>query len=218
MSEKWGISRVGKPELEVGDTPQEAIIRLQILPLPPLAWTDCFMQTVRRHGVTIIGTGIHPDKIEAVARPAEVEDVLGKIDSAIENANAYVERVVLPRRQADRDVTSAEADERQKLQAELDQLAESSPNLNTSKMRVPSESHLFRRAAGEGGPVVDNRLPKYGSPGNARRARRRKAITPGVRRGHHLQSVRQQEAKQDQLGVIPGGSVGLTCETYLLDR
>ena len=124
MSEKWGISRVGKPELEVGDTPQEAIIRLQILPLPPLAWTDCFMQTVRRHGVTIIGTGIHPDKIEAVARPAEVEDVLGKIDSAIENANAYVERAVLPRRQADRDVTSAEADERQKLQAELDQLAE----------------------------------------------------------------------------------------------
>ena len=120
MSEKWGISRVGKLELEVGDTLQEAIIRLQILPLPPLAWTDCFMQTVRRHGVTIIGTGIHPDKIEAVARPAEVEDVLGKIDSAIENANEYVERVVLPRR----DVTSAEADERQKLQAELDQLAE----------------------------------------------------------------------------------------------
>ena len=111
---------VGKLELEVGDTLQEAIIRLQILPLPPLAWTDCFMQTVRGHGVTIIGTGIHPDKIEAIARPAEVEDVLGKIDSAIQNANEYVERVVLPRR----DVTSAEADERQKLQAELDQLAE----------------------------------------------------------------------------------------------
>ena len=124
MSEKWGISRVGKLELEVGDTLQEVIIRLQILPLPPLAWTDCFMQTVRGHGVTIIGTGIHPDKIEAVARPAEVEDVLGKIDSAIENANEYVESVVLPRRQADRDVKSAEADERQKLQVELDQLAE----------------------------------------------------------------------------------------------
>ena len=120
MSEKWGITRVGKLELKVGDTLQEAIIRLQILPLPPLAWTDCFMQTVRGHGVTIIGTGIHPDKIEAIARPAEVEDVLGKIDSAIQNANEYVERVVLPRR----DVTSAEADERQKLQAELDQLAE----------------------------------------------------------------------------------------------
>ena len=115
---------VAELELEVGDTLQEAIIRLQILPLPPLAWTDCFMQTVRGHGVTIIGTGIHPDKIEAVARPAEVEDVLGKIDSAIENANEYVESVVLPRRQADRDVKSAEADERQKLQAELDQLAE----------------------------------------------------------------------------------------------
>jgi hypothetical protein len=124
MSEKWGISRVGELELEVGDTLQEAIIRLQILPLPPLAWTDCFMQTVRGHGVTIIGTGIHPDKIEAVARPAEIEDVLGKIDSAIENANEYVERMVLPRRQADRDVKSAEADERQKLQAELDRLAE----------------------------------------------------------------------------------------------
>ena len=124
MSEKWGITRVGKLELKVGDTLQEAIIRLQILPLPPLAWTDCFMQTVRGHGVTIIGTGIHPDKIEAIARPAEVEDVLGKIDSAIENANEYVESVVLPRRQADRDVKSAEADERQKLQAELDQLAE----------------------------------------------------------------------------------------------
>jgi hypothetical protein len=45
MSEKWKISRVGKLDLEVGDTPQEAIIRLQILPLPPLAWTDCFLQT-----------------------------------------------------------------------------------------------------------------------------------------------------------------------------
>ena len=50
MSEKWGISRVGELELEVGDTLQEVIIRLQILPLPPLAWTDCFMQTVRGHG------------------------------------------------------------------------------------------------------------------------------------------------------------------------
>src|SRR6185437_6870474 len=124
MSEKWRISRVGQLELEVGETLQEAIIRLQILPLPPVAWTDCFLQTVRGHGVTIIGTETHPDKIEAVARPAEVEDVLGKIDSAIENANTYVEKVVHPRRQADRDVKSAEADERQKLQAELDQLAE----------------------------------------------------------------------------------------------
>jgi hypothetical protein len=118
MSEKWGISRVGKLEVEVGETLQEAIIRLQILPLPPLAWT------VRGHQVTITGTETHPDKIEAVARPAEVEDVLGKIDSAIENANTYVEKVVRPRRQADRDVKGAEADERQKLQAELDQLAE----------------------------------------------------------------------------------------------
>ena len=90
---------------------------------PPLAWTDCFLQTARGHGVTIIGTETHPDKIEAVARPAEVEDVLAKIDSAIENANEYVEKVALPRRHADRDVQSAEADERQKLQAELDQLA-----------------------------------------------------------------------------------------------
>lgn len=124
MAEKWGISRVGKLQVEVGETLQEAIIRLQILPLPPLAWTDCFIQTVRGYGVTIIGTGIHPDKIEAVASPAEVEDVLEKIDSAIENANKHVEKVVRPRRQADRDVKSAEADERQKLQAELDQLAE----------------------------------------------------------------------------------------------
>jgi hypothetical protein len=124
MSDKWGISRVGKLELEVGDTLHEAIIRLQILPLPPLAWTDCFMQAVRGHGVTIIGTGIHPDKIEAVAHPDEVEDVLGKIDSAIENANEYVEKVVLSRPQADRDIKSAEAEERQKLQAELDRLAQ----------------------------------------------------------------------------------------------
>jgi valyl-tRNA synthetase len=50
--------------------------------------------------------------------------VLGKIDSAIENANKYVEKVVHVRRQADRDVNNAEADERQKLQAEFDQLAE----------------------------------------------------------------------------------------------
>jgi hypothetical protein len=123
MSEKWEISRFGKPELEVGETLQEAIVRLQILPLPPLAWTDCFLQTARAHGVIIIGTETHPDKIEAVARPAEVEDVLAKIDAAIENANEYVEKVVIPRRQGDRDVQSAEADERQKLQAELDQLA-----------------------------------------------------------------------------------------------
>jgi len=125
MSENWAISRVGQLELEVGETLQEAVIRLQILPLPPVAWTDCFLQTVRGHGVTIIGTETHPDKIEAVARPAEVEDVLRKIDSAIENANEYVEKVVLPRRrQADPDVKSGEADERQKLQAALDQLAE----------------------------------------------------------------------------------------------
>ena len=124
MSEKWGISRVGKLELEVGETLQEAIIRLQILPLPPLAWTDCFLQTVRGHEVTITGTETHPDKIEAVARPVEVEDVLGKIDSAIENANKYVEKVTHARRQADRDIKSADVDERRKLQAELDQLAQ----------------------------------------------------------------------------------------------
>ena len=125
MSEKWEISRVGQLELEVGETLQEAVIRLQILPLPPVAWTDCFLQTVRGHQVTITGTETHPDKIEAVARPAEVEDVLGKIDSAIENANEYVEKVVLPRRRrADPDVKRGEADERQKLQAALDQLAE----------------------------------------------------------------------------------------------
>ena len=124
MSEKWGISRVGKPELEVGETLQEAIIRLQILPLPPFAWTDCFLQTLRGHQVTVTGTENHPDKIEAVARPAEVEDVLRKIDSAIETANKYVEKVVHARRRTDRDLKNAEADERRKLQAELDQLAE----------------------------------------------------------------------------------------------
>jgi len=124
MSEKWKISRVGKLDLEVGDTPQEAIIRLQILPLPPLAWTDCFLQTVRGHQVAIIGTETHPDKFEAVARPAEVEDVLRRIDSAIENANKYVEKVVHARRQADRDVKTADVDQRRKLQAELDELAQ----------------------------------------------------------------------------------------------
>ncbi len=123
MSEKWEIARVGKLELEVGETLQEVIIRLQILPLPPVAWTDCFMQTVRGHGVTIIGTATHPDKIEAVAGAAEVEAVVGKIDSAIENANKYVEVVVHPRHAA-RDISSPEADERHKLQAALDQLAE----------------------------------------------------------------------------------------------
>jgi hypothetical protein len=46
MSEKWGISRVGKLEVEERNI-AEAIIRLQILPLPPVAWTDCFPQTVR---------------------------------------------------------------------------------------------------------------------------------------------------------------------------
>jgi hypothetical protein len=124
MSEKWTIARVGKPELEVGETLQEAIIRLQILPLPPFAWTDCFLQTVRGHQVTITGTETHPDKIEAVARPAEVEDVLRKIDAAIENANKYVEKVVHARRHTDGDVKNPAADEKRKLQAELDQLAE----------------------------------------------------------------------------------------------
>jgi hypothetical protein len=124
MSEKWGISRVGRPELEVGETLQEAIIRLQILPLPPFAWTDCFLQTVRGHQVVITGTENHPDKIEAVARPGEVEEVLRKIDSAIDNANKYVEKVVHARRLTDRDVEKGVADDRRKLQAELDQLAD----------------------------------------------------------------------------------------------
>ena len=151
MSEKWGISRVGKLELEVGETLQEAIIRLQILPLPPLAWTDCFLQTVRGHEVTIIGTETHPDKIEAVARPAEVEDVLGKIDSAIENANEYVERVVRPRRKP-RTVTLRvlKPTRGRDYRPSLTSSRKSSPNPNTPKTRVPTESHLLRRSAGEG--------------------------------------------------------------------
>ena len=56
--------------------------------------------------------------------PAEVEDVVEKIDSAIDNANKLVTKVVRSRRQAGPDVKNAEADERQRLQAELDQLAE----------------------------------------------------------------------------------------------
>jgi len=124
MSEKWGISRVGKPEITVGRTLQEAIIRIQILPLPPVAWTDCFLQAVRGHQVNITGTETHPDKIEAVAHPADVEDVLGKIDSAIANANKYVEKIVHSRRQADADITTADGDQRRQLQTELDHLAE----------------------------------------------------------------------------------------------
>ena len=124
MSEKWGITRAGRPEIVVGETLQQAIIRIQILPLPPVAWTDCFLQTVRGHGVDITGTETHPDKIEAIAHPREVEGVLGEIDSAIENANKYVEKVVHSRRQARRDATDAEAEQRQQLQAELDQLAD----------------------------------------------------------------------------------------------
>jgi hypothetical protein len=115
---------VGKPEITVGRTLQEVIIRIQILPLPPVAWTDCFLQTVRGRQVNITGTETHPDKIEAVSHPADVEDVLGKIDSAIENANKYVEKVVHSRRQADRDITTADGDQRQQLQSELDQLAD----------------------------------------------------------------------------------------------
>ena len=133
MSEKWGISRVGRPEIVVGETLQEAIIRIQILPLPPVAWTDCFLQTLRGHGVTITGTETHPDKIEAVAHPAEVEDVLRKIDSAIENANTYVEKVVHSRRQADRDLGAAEGEQRQQLQVELDRLAERHSNPEYAK-------------------------------------------------------------------------------------
>jgi hypothetical protein len=128
MSEKWEISRVGTPEIVVGETLQQAIIRIQILPLPPAAWTDCFLQTVQGHGVTITGTETHPDKIEAVAHPADVEDVLGKIDSAILTANEYVEKVVHLPRQAGGDIKPAEGEQRQQLQAELDQLAEKRSN------------------------------------------------------------------------------------------
>jgi hypothetical protein len=124
MSEKWAIARVGKPEIVVGETLQQAIIRIQILPLPPVAWTDCFLQTVKGHGITITGTETHPDKIEAVAHPAEIEDVLGKFDSAIESANKYVEKVVHSRRQADHDTKDDDVVQRQKIQAELNQLAE----------------------------------------------------------------------------------------------
>ena len=145
MSEKWGISRVGKLELEVGETLQEAIIRLQILPLPPLAWTDCFLQTVRGHEVTIIGTETHPDKIEAVARPAEVEDVLGKIDSAIENANEYVEKVVLPSGVKPTVTLRVLKPTRgRNYRPSLTSSRKSYPNPNTPKTRVPTESHLVR--------------------------------------------------------------------------
>jgi hypothetical protein len=132
MSEKWAIARVGKPEIVVGETLQQAIIRIQILPLPPVAWTDCFLQTVKGRGVTITGTETHPDKIEAVAHPAEVEDVLKKFDSAIESANKYVEKVVHSRREADHDTKDDDVEQRQKLQAELNQLAEklSKPEYN----------------------------------------------------------------------------------------
>ena len=132
MSEKWTIARVGKPEIVVGETLQQAIIRIQILPLPPVAWTDCFLQTVKGHGITITGTETHPDKIEAVAHPAEIEDVLGKFDSAIESANKYVEKVVHSRRQAAHDTKDDDVEQRQKIQAELNQLAEklSKPEYN----------------------------------------------------------------------------------------
>lgn len=140
MSENWAIVRVGKPEIVVGETLQQAIIRIQILPLPPVAWTDCFLQTARGHGVTITGTETHPDKIEAVAHPAEVEDVLEKIDSAIDNANKYVEKVVHLRRQADSDSRRADAEERKQQQAELDQLAEKLAKPEYSTMREAAES------------------------------------------------------------------------------
>jgi hypothetical protein len=123
MSDDWTISRVGKLEVEVGETLEEAIIRLQVLPLPPPAWTDCFLQIVRGHQVAITGTETHPDKIEAVASPADVEDVVEKIDSAIEKANKYVKKVVHAQPQAGPDVSNAEVDKRKRLQAELDQLA-----------------------------------------------------------------------------------------------
>lgn len=123
MSDEWTISRVGKLEVEVGETLQQAIIRLQVLPLPPPAWTECFLEIARVHRVTITGTETHPDKIELVASPADVADVVEKIDSAIENANKYVKKVVHAQPPAGHDVSNAEADERQRLQAELDQLA-----------------------------------------------------------------------------------------------
>jgi hypothetical protein len=50
--------------------------------------------------------------------------VLGKFDSAIESANKYVEKVVHSRRQADHDTKDNDVEQRQKIQAELNQLAE----------------------------------------------------------------------------------------------
>ena len=144
MSEKWGISRVGKLELEVGETLQEAIIRLQILPLPPLAWTDCFLQTVRGHEVTKIGTETHPDKIEAVARPAEVEEVLEKSTPRLRTLTSTLKRWCVPGVKPTVTLRVLKPTRGRNYRPSLTSSRKSYPNPNTPTTRVPTESHLVR--------------------------------------------------------------------------
>ena len=140
MSEKWGISRVGKLEVEVGETLQEAIIRLQILPLPPLAWTDCFLQTVRGHQVTITGTETHPDKIEAVARPAEVEEVVGKSTPRLRTLTSTLKRWCIPGGKPAVPLRMLKPTRGRNYRPSLTSSRKSSPNPNTPGTRVPAES------------------------------------------------------------------------------
>ena len=94
MAEKWGISRVGKLEVEVGKHCRKLLFGFKSCRYPPSPGRIASCKRCEGIKVTITGTETHPDKIEAVARPAEVEDVVEKIDPAIENANKYVTRVV----------------------------------------------------------------------------------------------------------------------------
>jgi len=143
MSEKWGISRVGTLELEVGETLQEAIIRLQILPLPPVAWTDCFLQTVRGHGVTIIGTETHPSQILPKLRTCWEEST-----PRLRTLTRTLKKWCIPGGKPTVTLRVLKPTRGKNYRPSLINSRKSSPNQNTPKTRAPSESQaLFGRSA-----------------------------------------------------------------------
>jgi hypothetical protein len=143
MSEEWGISRVGKLEVEVGETLQEAIIRLQILPLPPVAWTDCFLQTVRGHQVTITGTETHPDKIEPSHVLPKLRTWSRKSTPRLRTRTNTFKRWCIPGGKPAVMLSLLKPTRGRNYRPSLTSSRKSSPNPNTPKTRVPTESHYL---------------------------------------------------------------------------
>jgi hypothetical protein len=165
MSEKWRISRVGKLELEVGETLQEAIIRLQILPLPPVAWTDCFLQTVRGHEVTIIGTKPTQTRLRPSHVLPKLRTCSEKSTPRLRTPTSTLKRWCVPGGKPTVTLRVLKPTRGRNYRPRLTSSRKSSPNPNTPKTRVPTESHLLRRSVGEGvGPYSSTDAPRRAIP------------------------------------------------------